>query len=43
LTGLPMTVWITENDSYRHDMRVKVGTHPAAAAIGLWGLELFTS
>ena len=28
LTGLPMTVWITENDGYPHDARVKVSqTH----------------
>jgi hypothetical protein len=26
LTGLPMAVWITENDDYRHDVRVKVST-----------------
>src|SRR5260370_20433620 len=26
LTGLPMAVWITENDGYPHDMRVKVST-----------------
>ena len=26
LTGLPMTVWITENDGYPHDVRVKVST-----------------
>ena len=25
-TGLPMTVWITENDHYPHDVRVKVST-----------------
>jgi len=24
LTGLPMAVWITENDGYSHDVRVKV-------------------
>src|SRR6516164_8157396 len=24
LTGLPMAVWITENDGYPHDVRVKV-------------------
>ena len=24
-TGLPMAVWITENDGYQHDVRVKVG------------------
>ena len=24
-SGLPMAVWITENDSYPHDVRVKVG------------------
>jgi len=23
-TGLPMAVWITENDGYQHDVRVKV-------------------
>jgi len=23
LTGLPMAVWITENDGYPHDVRVK--------------------
>src|SRR5262249_11134040 len=26
LTGLPMVVWITENDGYPHDVRVKVST-----------------
>jgi hypothetical protein len=26
LTGLPMAVWITENDGYPHDVRVEVGT-----------------
>jgi hypothetical protein len=26
LTGLPMAVWITENDGYLHDVRVKVST-----------------
>ncbi|MGH7031476.1 MAG: hypothetical protein ACREE9_04575 [Stellaceae bacterium] len=25
-TGLPMAVWITENDCYPHDVRVKVST-----------------
>ena len=25
-TGLPMAVWLTENDGYRHDVRVKVST-----------------
>ena len=25
-TGLPMAVWITENDSYPHDVRVEVST-----------------
>ncbi len=25
-TGLPMSVWITENDGYPHDVRVKVST-----------------
>ncbi len=25
-TGLPMTVWITENDGYPHDVRVKVSS-----------------
>jgi hypothetical protein len=25
-TGLPMAVWITENDGYSHDVRVKVST-----------------
>lgn len=25
-TGLPMAVWITENDGYPHDVRVKVST-----------------
>jgi hypothetical protein len=25
-TGLPMAVWITENDGYRHDVRIKVST-----------------
>lgn len=26
ITGLPMAVWITENDGYPHDVRVKVAT-----------------
>ena len=26
VTGLPMAVWITENDGYPHDVQVKVGT-----------------
>jgi hypothetical protein len=26
LTGLPMAVWITENDGYAHDVRVKLST-----------------
>jgi hypothetical protein len=26
LSGLPMAVWITENDGYPHDVRVKVST-----------------
>ena len=26
LTGLPMAVWITENEGYPHDVRVKVST-----------------
>jgi hypothetical protein len=26
VTGLPMAVWITENDGYPHDVRVKVST-----------------
>jgi hypothetical protein len=26
MTGLPMAVWITENDGYQHDVRVKVST-----------------
>jgi hypothetical protein len=26
LTGLPMAVWITENDGYPHDVRVNVST-----------------
>jgi hypothetical protein len=26
LTGLPMAVWITENDGYPHDVRVKVSS-----------------
>jgi hypothetical protein len=25
-TGLPMAVWVTENDGYPHDVRVKVST-----------------
>ncbi|HEY1300761.1 MAG TPA: hypothetical protein VGF07_09705, partial [Stellaceae bacterium] len=25
-TGLPMAVWITENDGYPHDVRVEVST-----------------
>lgn len=26
VTGLPMAVWITENDGYPHDVRVEVST-----------------
>ena len=26
VTGLPMAVWITENDGYPHDVRVKIST-----------------
>jgi hypothetical protein len=40
--GLPHTVWITENQGYSHDMRVKVsrvhgrrGTWPDAVSVGL--------
>ena len=25
-TGLPMAVWVTENDGYQHDVRLKVST-----------------
>ena len=42
LTGLPMAVWITENDGYPHDVRVKVsqlhggrGSWRAAPSIGV--------
>src|SRR4051812_49729879 len=42
LTGLPMAVWITENDGYPHDIRVKVsplhggrGSWRAAPSIGV--------
>ena len=41
-TGLPMAVWITENDGYPHDVRVKVsplhggrGSCRAAPSIGV--------
>jgi hypothetical protein len=34
LTGLPMAVWIIENDGYPHDVRVKVALFMAAAAPG---------
>ncbi|HEX3410307.1 MAG TPA: hypothetical protein VHT00_01200 [Stellaceae bacterium] len=41
-TGLPMAVWITENEGYPHDVRVKVsplhggrGGWPAAASVGV--------
>jgi hypothetical protein len=41
-TGLPMSVWITENDGYSHDVRVKVsplhggrGSWRAAPSIGV--------
>jgi hypothetical protein len=33
-TGLPMAVWITENDGYAHDVRVKVATIPGGR--GSW-------
>jgi hypothetical protein len=33
-TGLPMAVWITENDGYPHDVRVKVS--PLHAGRGSW-------
>jgi hypothetical protein len=34
LTGLPMAVWITENDGYPHDLRVKVSPLPGGR--GSW-------
>jgi hypothetical protein len=42
-TGLPMAIWITENDGYPHDVRVKVsllhgvraGSWRAAPSIGV--------
>jgi hypothetical protein len=41
-TGLPMTVWITENAGYVHDVRVKVspvhggrGAWPGAPSVGV--------
>jgi hypothetical protein len=34
LTGLPMAVWITENDGYPHDIRVKVS--PVHGGRGSW-------
>ena len=34
LTGLPMAVWITENDGYPHDVRVKSARFMAAATPG---------
>jgi hypothetical protein len=34
LTGLPMAVWITENDGYLHDVRVKSALFMAVAAPG---------
>jgi hypothetical protein len=34
VTGLPMAVWITENDGYPHDVRVKVG--PLRGGRGSW-------
>lgn len=33
-TGLPMAVWITENDGYQHDVRVKVS--PIHGGRGSW-------
>jgi len=42
LTGLPMAVWITENQGYPHDLRVKVsalhggrGLWPAAVSMAV--------
>jgi hypothetical protein len=32
LTGLPMAVWITENDGYPHDVLVKVSTFMAVGS-----------
>lgn len=34
ITGLPMAVWITENDGYQHDVRVKVS--PLHGGRGSW-------
>jgi hypothetical protein len=34
LTGLPMAVWITENDGYPHDVRVKA--RPLHGGRGSW-------
>jgi hypothetical protein len=33
-TGLPMTVWITQRDGFRHDVRVKVSRNHGGR--GLW-------
>jgi hypothetical protein len=33
-TGLPRAVWITENQGYRHDVRIKVST--LRSGRGLW-------
>jgi len=29
-TGLPMAVWVTENDGYQHDVQVKVAVRHGA-------------
>ena len=34
LTGLPMAVWIAENDGYPHDVRVKVSTLHSGRGFG---------
>jgi hypothetical protein len=34
LTGLPMAVWVTEHDGFRHDVRVKVSRMHGAR--GAW-------
>jgi len=35
-SGLPMAVWITENDGYSHDVRVKVAVRHGAGTSWYW-------
>jgi len=35
-TGLPMAVWVTENDGYRHDVRVKVAVRHGTGTSWYW-------